>query len=61
MSAAVDHRPLMSNAACEPVAAATASDEYGQNRKLHVAQERPLTIYLNRQEIVTLMTLGTEP
>lgn len=57
----IGHRPLMSNAPCEPVVAATASDEYGHSRKLHVAQERPLTIYLNRQEVVTLMTLGTEP
>lgn len=28
---------------------------------MHIADERPLTIYVDRQEIVTLMTLGTQP
>jgi len=36
-------------------------DEYGNVRELQVAGERPLTIYLDRHEVVTLMTLGTQP
>ena len=37
------------------------SDEAGEEREVSIACERPLTIYLDRIEIVTLMTLGTEP
>ena len=33
-------------------------DAQGQPISLPVVQERPLTIYLNRQEIITAMTLG---
>ncbi|MBB1489041.1 formate dehydrogenase accessory sulfurtransferase FdhD [Oceanospirillum sediminis] len=36
-------------------------DEYGQTREISIAGERPLTLYLNKREIVTLMTLGAEP
>ena len=53
--------PLLSNAACDTAVATVAVDEHGRQRRLHVVQERPLTLYLNRQEIVTLMTLGTSP
>ena len=36
-------------------------NESGENIKLPVVKEVPLTIYLNRQEIVTAMTLGDMP
>lgn len=36
-------------------------DATGQPISLPVVTERPLTIYLNRQEIVTAMTLGDRP
>src|SRR5690554_7817084 len=36
-------------------------DEYGESRRQAIAAERPLTVYLNRREIVTLMTLGDDP
>lgn len=36
-------------------------DERGELRQLQIACERPLTIYLNKREIVTLMTLGSDP
>ena len=36
-------------------------DAQGQPISLPVVQERPLTIYLNRQEIITAMTLGDRP
>lgn len=35
-------------------------DAYGRKRQLAVTDERPLTVYLNRREIVTLMTMGSE-
>ncbi|HTP75000.1 MAG TPA: formate dehydrogenase accessory sulfurtransferase FdhD [Burkholderiaceae bacterium] len=36
-------------------------DEYGDRRIIHVPDERPLTLYVDRRELVTLMTLGAEP
>ena len=36
-------------------------NEYGENIRLPVVKEIPLTIYLNKQEIVTAMTLGDMP
>ena len=36
-------------------------DEHGAPVVLSVVEERPLTIYLNRQEIVTAMTIGDYP
>ena len=53
--------PEMSDAALEAATAVTAVDEFGQRRDGYIAAERALTIYLDKQEIVTLMTLGTQP
>ncbi len=39
----------------------TGIDERGQPYETAVIEERPLTIYLNRQEIVTAMTIGDYP
>ena len=39
----------------------TGIDEHGNARAIQVIEERPLTIYLNRQEIVTAMTIGDYP
>lgn len=36
-------------------------DEYGYKRQQAIAAERALTVYLNKREIVTLMTLGDDP
>ncbi len=36
-------------------------DETGQATETSVVEERPLTIYLNRREIVTAMTIGDYP
>ena len=36
-------------------------DEKGDFRKAEITGERPLTIYVDKHEIVTLMTLGSEP
>lgn len=55
------YRPEMSNAGLRPAHAVTAVDEYGETREGFVAGERPLTLYLDEREIVTLMTLGTHP
>ncbi|RUR35344.1 formate dehydrogenase accessory sulfurtransferase FdhD [Vreelandella populi] len=36
-------------------------DAYGDMRQQAIAAERALTVYLNKREIVTLMTLGDDP
>ena len=36
-------------------------NEHGEKVDLRVVTERPLTLYLNRQEIVTMMTIGDHP
>ena len=36
-------------------------DQDGQPHQISVVEERPLTIYLNGQEIVTAMTIGDYP
>ncbi len=41
--------------------AVTGIDQTGRQIETHVVQERPLTIYLNAQEIVTSMTIGDHP
>ncbi len=55
------YRPQMTQAGLAPTHAVTAVDEYGNRRQLEIAGERPLTLYLDRREIVTLMTLGSHP
>jgi FdhD protein len=54
-------RPLLSRAGREPTHSAEAVDEYGRPLEKSVAGEFPLTIYLNKSEVVTLMTMGTHP
>jgi len=36
-------------------------DEHGETREIALTGERPLTIYLDKKEIVTLMTMGSQP
>ena len=38
-----------------------AVDEKGQQRQIELVGERALTLYVDKQEIVTLMTMGTHP
>ncbi len=53
--------PQLSSAGLNATCAVTALDEYGEPRAGFIAAERPLTIYLDKREIVTLMTMGCEP
>ena len=39
----------------------TGMDHNGEMQEIRVVEERPLTIYLNSQEIVTAMTIGDYP
>jgi FdhD protein len=36
-------------------------DEFGRRRRIHIPVERPLTVFVDRRELVTLMTLGALP
>jgi len=54
-------RPRLSNAGLEPTHPVQAVDEQGQSRAVRVAGERPLTLFVDAREIVTLMTLGAHP
>lgn len=38
-----------------------ALDEFGQPRAIHIPAERDLTVYVDKRELVTLMTLGARP
>ncbi len=54
-------RPALTDAGVEPTIAVEAVDEYQNVREMLIADERPLTIYVDSYEIVTLMTLGKTP
>jgi FdhD protein len=36
-------------------------DEYGERRTIAIPAERPLTVFVDKREVVTLMTLGASP
>ena len=38
-----------------------ARDEFGQVRRISIPAERPLTVFVDKRELVTLMTLGAAP
>jgi len=54
-------RPRLSDAGLDPTHSVSAHNEFGRVVEGQIAGERPLTVYLDRHEIVTLMTLGTHP
>lgn len=54
-------RPTLTDAGLTPVHPATAIDEHGTQREVMIAGEHPLTLYVDKREIVTLMTLGSQP
>lgn len=54
-------KPLMSDQGLTPSSASSAMDELGELRECEIAVERPLTLYLDKRELVTLMTLGSQP
>jgi FdhD protein len=54
-------RPLLTDAARPATVDVVATDEQGRRRVTAIAGEHPLTVYLDRRELVTLMTLGAAP
>jgi len=55
------HRPVLTNAARPATYEVEAYNERGEMVPTSIAGEHPLTLYLDKREIVTLMTLGHAP
>ncbi len=55
------YRPEMTDAGLDASSPVSAVDEFSKIRTSYIAAERPLTLYLDKREIVTVMTLGTQP
>jgi FdhD protein len=53
--------PLLTHAARPATFDVTAVDEHGAQREVPIAGEHPLTLYVDKREILTLMTLGAAP
>ncbi|MEO5734463.1 MAG: formate dehydrogenase accessory sulfurtransferase FdhD [Rubrivivax sp.] len=58
---AVGGAPRLSAATVELLRQINVVDEYGERRQIHIPAERPLTVYVDKRELVTLMTLGASP
>jgi FdhD protein len=55
------YRPVLSSAARPATFEVRAVDETGAERATPIAGEHPLTLYVDKQEVLTLMTLGAAP
>ena len=60
-AASTSYRPLLTDAARPSTYEVRAVDENGDARAVPVAGEHPLTIYVDKRELITLMTLGAAP
>lgn len=54
-------RPELTQAAVPLIEEVEVVDELGRARPAYLPGERPLTVYLDKRELVTLMTLGGAP
>ena len=55
------YRPVLSDAARPSTFDVEAIDEHGERRSVPIAGEHPLTIYVDKRELLTIMTLGAAP
>ena len=55
------YRPVLTDAARPSTFNVAAIDENGATRDTPIAGEHPLTLYVDKREILTLMTLGAAP
>ncbi|MVW72556.1 sulfurtransferase FdhD [Bordetella sp. 15P40C-2] len=53
--------PRLTQASAPLTREVTVVNEHGQTETVSIPAERPLTIYVDRREVVTLMTLGAMP
>jgi len=54
-------RPRLTHAGIDATREIEIVDAEGQQRALHIPEERPLTLFVDKHEVVTLMTLGQAP
>lgn len=54
-------RPQLTNARAPLTREVEVLDEHGERSTAPIPAERPLTVYVDRRELVTLMTLGAHP
>lgn len=54
-------RPKLTQARADLTREVTVVDESGQPRSIRIPAERDLTVYVDKRELVTLMTLGAHP
>jgi FdhD protein len=57
----IPYRPVLTDAARPSTFTVDAVDESGAARATPIAGEHPLTLYVDKQELLTLMTLGAAP
>ncbi len=53
--------PRLTAAVGELLREISVLDEYGERRPIFIPAERPLTVFVDKRELVTLMTLGASP
>ena len=54
-------KPDITHARVPLTRSVTVHNEFGEASETQIPAERALTIYLDKKELVTLMTLGAEP
>ncbi len=59
--AVVPGAPRLTHALCELLREIEVMDEYGERRQIRIPAERPLTVFVDKRELITLMTLGERP
>lgn len=53
--------PTLTDARAPLTREVEALDEFGERQHISIPAERPLTLYVDKRELVTLMTLGAHP
>ncbi len=59
--AAAQQLPYLTQARAPLTHAVEVVNEFGEREQVQIPAERPLTIYVDKRELVTLMTLGAQP
>jgi len=59
--ARIEDAPRLTEARCELLREIQIADESGERRMIPIPAERPLTVFVDKRELVTLMTLGAMP
>ena len=61
MSSDLQRLPRLTQAQAPLTQAIAVVNEFGETKALDIPAERALTVYLDKRELVTLMTLGAQP